>query len=100
MVNPLIFSKRRRTELGQSSSSVRSSSNIHGQGDSQRGAREDIGEDDSLDDVIMAVDMKGRDSLGCCYYVAREERLCLMEDVKLGSLDMIETRMHLPLLSR
>lgn len=41
----------------------------------------------------MAVDVKDRMTIGCCYYVAREEKLALMEDVKLGSLEMIQTCM-------
>ena len=32
-------------------------------------------ENDSLDEIIMAVDLKGRGSVGCCYYVAREEKV-------------------------
>ena len=52
----------------------------------------ELGVDEYLDDVIMAVDVKGRDTIGCCYYFAREEKLCLMKDVRLGSLDMIDIR--------
>lgn len=38
----------------------------------------------------MAIDMKGG-TIGCCYYIAREEKLCLMQDVKFGGLDIVET---------
>jgi len=45
---------------------------------------------DSLNEVIMAVNMKERGTLGCAYYVAREEKLCLMEDIKMAGLDIVE----------
>jgi hypothetical protein len=32
-------------------------------------------ENDSLDEIIMAVDLKERGTVGCCYYVAREEKV-------------------------
>lgn len=32
-------------------------------------------ENDSLDEIIMAVDLKDRGTVGCCYYVAREEKV-------------------------
>ncbi|TVY85141.1 MutS protein-like protein [Lachnellula suecica] len=45
---------------------------------------------DSMNEVIMAIDMKGG-TIGCSYYIAREEKLCLMQDVKFGGLDIIDT---------
>lgn len=48
-------------------------------------------ENDSLNEIIMAVDVKGRGNVGCSYYVAREEKLYFMEDVKLGGLEVVET---------
>ena len=45
---------------------------------------------DSLNEIIMAVDMKERGTLGCAYYIAREEKLCLMEDMKLANLDNVD----------
>ncbi|KAK2760737.1 MutS protein msh5 [Arachnomyces sp. PD_36] len=47
--------------------------------------------DEGLDQVIMAVDMKERETVGCCYYVAQEEKLYLLEDVKAGGMEIIET---------
>ena len=38
----------------------------------------------------MAVDIRERGTVGCCYYVAREEKLYFMEDVKLGGVDVID----------
>lgn len=38
----------------------------------------------------MAVDVKGKGNIGCSYYVAREEKLYMMEDVKLGGLEVVD----------
>ncbi|KAH7031981.1 muts domain V-domain-containing protein [Macrophomina phaseolina] len=45
---------------------------------------------DVLDEIIMAVDIKDRGTVGCSYYVAREEKLYFMEDAKLGGVEMID----------
>jgi DNA mismatch repair protein MSH5 len=47
--------------------------------------------DETLDNVIMAIDMKEHGTVGCAYYVAREERLFCMEDVMHGGIDTVET---------
>jgi DNA mismatch repair protein MSH5 len=49
------------------------------------------GNDEMLENVIMAIDMKERGTVGCAYYVAREERLFCMEDVVNGGKDLVET---------
>lgn len=46
--------------------------------------------DDSLDQVIMAVDMRDKGTVGCCYYVAREEKLYMMDDTTYGGIDVID----------
>lgn len=51
-------------------------------------AREDA---DEMNEVILAVDMRERGTLGCAYYIAREEKLCLMEDIKMAGLEIIDT---------
>ena len=38
----------------------------------------------------MAIDVQSRGTLGCAYYVGAEERLCAMEDISNGPLDIIE----------
>lgn len=48
--------------------------------------------DDSLDQVIMAVDMRDKGTVGCCYYVAKEEKLYLMDDVKYCGIEVIDAR--------
>jgi hypothetical protein len=45
---------------------------------------------DSLNEIIMAIDMKEHGTLGCAYYIAREEKLCIMEDIKMAGLDIID----------
>ncbi|KAH7130599.1 muts domain V-domain-containing protein [Dendryphion nanum] len=45
---------------------------------------------DHLNEVVMSVDLNGGGTVGCCYYVARHEKLFFMEDVKLGGLDVID----------
>lgn len=54
-------------------------------------------ENDSLNEIIMAVDVKGRGNVGCSYYIAREEKLYFMEDVKLGGFEVVETCEYLHL---
>lgn len=45
---------------------------------------------DHLNEVVMAVDLNGATTVGCCYYVAREEKLYFMEDMKLGGPDVVD----------
>lgn len=44
---------------------------------------------DSLEDIVMATDLRDRETVGCSYYVAREEKLYCMEDVKYGGLEIM-----------
>ncbi|KAI7369629.1 hypothetical protein KC354_g1789 [Hortaea werneckii] len=46
---------------------------------------------DSLDEVVMAVNLTERGTMGCAYYAARTEKLYFMEDVKFGSADVAES---------
>lgn len=52
----------------------------------------DDSSDDSLSEVVMAIDMSPQGTVGCCYYIAREEKLCFMEDVQLGDVQIVDTR--------
>ncbi|KAG9186743.1 hypothetical protein G6011_09851 [Alternaria panax] len=47
--------------------------------------------DDTLIEVIMAVDLTLRGTVGCCYYVARDEKLYFMEDIQCGDVDVIDS---------
>jgi hypothetical protein len=53
---------------------------------------DDDARDESLDEIVMAVDMKPRGTVGCAYYVAAQEKLNFMEDIELGGPDVIEAR--------
>lgn len=49
-----------------------------------------VREDDFLDQVIVAIHLKEKGTVGCAYYVAAEERLLCMEEVSGGGMDIIE----------
>lgn len=61
--------------------------------DTQQGdlsaAHDDVN-DDTLSEVIMVVDVTPRGTVGCCYYVAREEKLYFMEDIQIGNVDIVD----------
>jgi DNA mismatch repair protein MSH5 len=44
----------------------------------------------------MAVDMTPSGTVGCCYYVARDEKLYFMEDIQCGDVHIIDSRMFYP----
>ena len=45
---------------------------------------------DLLNEVIMAVDIRDRGTVGCCYYVAKDEKLSLLPDIRGGGLEVID----------
>ncbi|QKX55952.1 uncharacterized protein TRUGW13939_03051 [Talaromyces rugulosus] len=49
------------------------------------------GRNDDNGEVIMAVDLKERGTVGCCYYVAQEEQLKILGDIQHGGKDIIDT---------
>lgn len=49
-------------------------------------------EDDFLNETIMALDLRDRGTVGCAYYVAREEKLYMLEDVRMSGLEVIQSR--------
>ena len=55
---------------------------------------------DTLSEIIMAVDMTPRSTVGCCYYIAREEKLYFMEDIQIGDVDIVDIREFNPYPSR
>jgi hypothetical protein len=50
-----------------------------------------FGDGVTTDEVFMALDVRERSTVGCAYYVAREEKLYLMQDCKFGDLTTIDT---------
>ncbi len=62
--------------------------------DIEGGLDDQVGEEEleaELYQTIMAIDVKERGTVGCCYYVAREEKLYLLEDVAYAGTEIIET---------
>ena len=59
---------------------------------------EEIEEDESMLERIMAIDMRDRGCIGCCYYVAANEALYLLEDIKSGGLETIDLREYMVIL--
>ena len=47
-------------------------------------------DDDTLNEIIMAVDLGTKGTVGCSYYVARDETMYFMEDVKLGDITIVD----------
>jgi hypothetical protein len=45
---------------------------------------------DTLNEIVMAVEVRERGNVGCAYYVAREEKLFFMEDSKYGGIEIVE----------
>ena len=45
-------------------------------------------------EVIMCVDMRERGTVGCCYYESSTGSLHLVEDIRCGGLDVIDTCMY------
>lgn len=60
---------------------------------SEQDARRDLerGLDDDLDQVVMAIDMKECGTVGCCYYVAQEEKLYILGDIRSSGTEAVET---------
>lgn len=44
-----------------------------------------------LNEIVMAVDLNTRGTVGCCYYIASEERLYFMEDIQYGHVDVVDS---------
>lgn len=84
-------SRRTRSHAvsSQANSMAPSEAALRPEDDAAIDERED---DDAANEVVMALDMRDRGTVGCCYYVAREEKLYFMDDVKFGGLDVIDTR--------
>lgn len=66
----------------------------HVQTRGRRGVPSIIDEDENLIDdsgeIVMAVDIKEKGTVGCCFYIAREERLGILSDIQFGGKDFID----------
>jgi hypothetical protein len=47
---------------------------------------------DSENEIVMAIDMREQQTIGCAYYAASEEKLYLMQDCKFADLTLFDTR--------
>lgn len=59
------------------------------------GHQDDSGTDEDEDweyEVIMAVDLKGRNSIGCCYYSARERTVNILSQTEYSGPEIIDSR--------
>jgi len=66
----------------------------HIQSESNDGAFESRSVDGIVDEneIVMAVDMREQQTIGCAYYAASEEKLYLMQDCKFADLTLFDTR--------
>jgi hypothetical protein len=55
---------------------------------------------DTLNEVVMAVDLRDRGTVGCAYYIARDEKLYFMEDAHLGGVETVEARQFYSLIRK
>ncbi|KAL5113758.1 hypothetical protein ACEQ8H_008370 [Pleosporales sp. CAS-2024a] len=51
---------------------------------------DELDADDTLNEVIMSVDLTTSGTVGCCYYVARDEKLFFAEDILFGGVDTLD----------
>lgn len=47
-------------------------------------------DDDTLNEIVMSLDLTQKGTVGCSYYVARHEKLYLMEDLHFGGVDAVD----------
>ena len=52
---------------------------------------DDFDDNDALNEIIMAVDMKDNNTVGCAYYVVIEETLFLQDDIPVAGIEILET---------
>jgi DNA mismatch repair protein MSH5 len=103
--NPLGASSAQRRFAADTASPVRShllgyetsTSNVvweHEQGGRETETYNQADEDhdliDDLAEIVMAVDMKEKGTVGCCFYIAREEKLSVLSDIQFGGKDLID----------
>jgi len=50
-----------------------------------------------MDQIIVALDMRDNDKVGCACYIAGEGRLLCMEEISGGGVDVVENRKPLAL---
>lgn len=81
-----------RTSLHQPRPRINSSSSspsvIVEETEGELRAREDA---DAMNETVLAIDMKDRKTLGCAYYIAGQEKLYIINDIKTAGIELIDT---------
>ncbi|MCJ1385759.1 MutS protein msh5 [Xylographa soralifera] len=88
ITTPSLHSHSSTTPSSRSESVVPRDAGPEAEGDRAIYERE---EDDALNEIVMALELRSRDTVGCSYYIAREEKLYLMGDMKIGGLEIVES---------
>lgn len=83
-------SSRPRGSRKEATVSDKTSTRAHSESVTRDGGTSDFHVDDTLTEVVMAVDLTTRGTVGCCYYVAREEKLFFMEDIHFADVDVVD----------
>lgn len=52
--------------------------------------RDDDADNEDLSEVVMAVNLTDRGTVGCAYYVARTETLYFMEEMRMGNAEVVD----------
>ena len=76
---------RREASVGDRTSTRRPSESVN-----PDDGTSDLNFDDTLGEIVMAVDLTTRGTVGCCYYIAREEKLFFMEDIQFADVDVVD----------
>jgi DNA mismatch repair protein MSH5 len=92
----LRFSNSRSSNVSRPGSSVRGGEVFGPRATETDAEIQEREENDSVNEVMMAIDVKIGGTVGCAYYVAREETLFLMQDISSGDLDIVDTlKLHI-----
>ncbi|KAI5865013.1 hypothetical protein GGS23DRAFT_557266 [Durotheca rogersii] len=88
--------RRQRLSLRLPSSRASLNSLSRRSGDDEDDSRENgtslsSEEADATGEIIMAIDMKDNEGVGCAYYIAADEKLFLLEEVAALGIDLVET---------
>ena len=54
---------------------------------------EEVDGTEVANEIIMAIDMRNRDTIGCAYFTMVEETLYVLNDIKYGGIEIVEKRM-------
>lgn len=80
----------RHTRILKTPQSAHSESQLPPNGFSGEFDLESEPDDDTLNEVVMAAELGQKGTVGCCYYLAREETLYFLEDLKLGGVTTVD----------